>query len=159
MDNSIIDDITVINLADEPEHIEQVSAWVWEEWSKASGVPLETIIYRTKHAIYKDRIPQTIIAKYKDEPVGTVSLWYNDLTSRQDLYPWLASLFIKKEFRGKGIGTLLQEKCIEAAKQLGFSEIYLITDHENYYERSGWKFIEMAPIRDSQTRVYEYVIK
>jgi N-acetylglutamate synthase-like GNAT family acetyltransferase len=158
MMESIIKDVVVTNLADEPEFIEQVSVWLWEEWSKANGNPLETTIYRTKHSICKGKIPQMLIAKYKDELVGTVSLWHNDLTSRQDLTPWLATLYIKTEYRGKGIGTLLQEKCIEAARELGYKELYLITDHENYYERSGWKFLEMAPNKDTFIRVYEYEI-
>ena len=99
------------------------------------------------------------IAKINDELVGTVSIWNNDLTSRQDLTPWLAALFIKDEYRGKGIGTLLQKKCIQVVKELGYKNLYLITDHENYYERTGWKFLEMAPLKGRQTRVYEFEIK
>jgi len=159
MDNNIINNITVINLADEPEHIEQVSVWLWEEWAKKDGIPLEEIIYRTKHSICKDKVPQTLIAKYNDELVGTVAIWYNDLKTRPDLTPWLAALYIKNEYRGKGIGTIMQEKCIEEVKKLGYDKLYLITDHENYYERSGWIFLEMAPLKGNHTRVYEYEIK
>jgi len=156
--NEIISKVTVENLADNTEHIDEVSGWVWEEWSKEGGSKLEDIIYRTKHSICRDKIPQIYIAKLGDEVVGTVSLWHNDLTTRQDLTPWLAALYIKKEYRGKGIGTLLQEKCIEVVKELGYKNLYLITDHDNYYERSGWKFLEMAPIQGRQIKVYEYNI-
>ena len=159
MNNSIIAEVEVLNLADEEKHIEQVSAWVWEEWSKQSGTKLEDIIYRTKHSICKGKVPQVLIAKYKDELVGTVSIWHNDLTSRQDLTPWLAALYIKKEYRGKGIGTLLQDKVIEIVKELGYKSLYLITDHDNYYERSGWVFLTMAPDKNSKIKVYEYTIE
>jgi len=155
----IINEVTVVNLADEKKYIEEVSTWVWEEWSKAKGVNLEEVIYRTNHSICKDRVPQVLIAKLNDDLVGTVSIWYNDLTTRQDLTPWLAALYVNREYRGRGIGALLQEKCIELAKKHGYKKLYLITDHENYYEKTGWTFLTLAPDGGHQTRIYEYDIK
>ena len=156
MDKSIINDVVVVNLADEQQHIEEVSRWLWEEWSRESGSTLDGVIYRTRHAICKDRVPQTLIAKLGDEVIGTVSLWNNDLMTRQDLTPWLAALYIKKEYRSIGLGKLLQEKTIETARNLGHKNLYLITSLENYYEKSGWTFIENAPNRGSTVKVYEY---
>ena len=157
--STIINEIKVVNLADDTKYVEEVSTWAWEQWSKASGIKLEEIIYRTKHSLCKDRVPQVLIAKLNDELVGTVSIWYNDLPARQDLTPWLATLYIKKEYRGKGLGTFMQKKCVELAKELGYKKIYLMTDHENYYERTGWVFLGLAPDKGHQTRVYEYEIK
>jgi len=152
-------EISIVNLADDINYIEEVSTWLWEEWAKEYGTKLEDVIYRTKHSICKNRVPQIYIAKRNNELVGTVSIWHNDLISRQDLTPYLAGLYVKKEHRGKGIGTLLQEKCILVVKELGYKSLYLITDHENYYEKSGWKFLEMAPLKENHyTRVYEYEI-
>jgi len=157
-DEELINKVTIVNLADDTKHIEEVSLWSWEEWSKAGGKTLEEVVFRTRHSICKDKVPQVYIAKLGEELVGTVSLWHNDLSSRQDLTPWLASLYIKKEYRGKGLGTLLQQKCIEVTKELGYNNLYLITDHENYYERTGWVFLDMAPLNGKTTRVYKYEI-
>ena len=157
--DKFINEIEIVNLADDTKHIEEMSAWVWEEWSKQGGAKLEDIIYRTKHSICKGKVPQVYIAKHGDELVGTASIWHNDLTTRQDLTPWLAALYIKKEHRGRGVGTLLQNKIIEVAKELGYDNIYLITEHENYYEKTGWKFMEIAPIGGSTIRLYGYDIK
>jgi len=156
MDKSIINEIEIVNLADETRHIDEVSMWLWEEWAKEGGTKLEDIIYRTKHSICRDKVPQVYIAKYKDELVGTVSIWHNDLTSRQDLTPWLAALYIKKEYRGLGLGTILQEKVIDVVRALGYKSLYLITDLYEYYERSGWNLLTNAPLKDKTTKVYEY---
>ena len=156
MDKSIINEIEIVNLADETRHIDEVSMWLWEEWAKEGGTKLEDIIYRTKHSICRDKVPQVYIAKYKDELVGTVSIWHNDLISRQDLTPWLAALYIKKEYRGLGLGTILQEKVIDVVRALGYKSLYLITDLYEYYERSGWNLLTNAPLKDKTTKVYEY---
>jgi len=158
MDKSILNDIVVANLADEQQYIEEVSRWIWEEWSKEGGATLDEIIYRTKHSICKDKVPQMLIAKLGDELVGTVSIWHNDLTTRQDLTPWLAALYIKKEYRSIGLGKLLQDKTIELVRSLGYEKLYLITHHDDYYEKTGWKFIERAPNKGGSVKVYEYTL-
>ena len=97
------------------------------------------------------------IAVYKNEVIGVVSLWRNDLTSRQDLYPWMATLYVKEAFRNRGVGKMLQEKSIEVIRNLGYPYLYLITDHKNYYEKMGWTFLEEAPLNDGKyTRIYQY---
>jgi len=153
----IMDEIKIVNLSDEQQYIEEVSNWIWEEWSKEHGAKLDDIVYRTRHSIKKDDIPQMYIAKYKDNVVGVVSLWRNDLTSRQDLFPWLAGLYVKKEYRNKGLGQILQKKCIEEAKRLNYEYLYLITEHIDYYEKTGWEFLEEAPMSNGKyTKIYRY---
>lgn len=145
------------DLADNINYIEEVSKWIYEEWEKVKGAKIEDIIYRTKHSLIKDNIPNMFIAIYNNQVIGVVSLWRNDLTSRQDLCPYMATLFVKEEYRNKGVGRKLQEKCIDEARRLGYHYLYLITDHKNYYEKIGWTFLEEAPLNDGNyTRIYQY---
>lgn len=102
---------------------------------------------------------RTYIALYKNELVGIVSLWRNDLCARQDLYPWMAGLYIKEKYRNIGIGTFLQNKAIEITKKFGYKKLYLITKHDNYYEKNNWKFIENAPLGNGKfEKVYVHDI-
>ena len=40
---------------------------------------------------------------------------------------------------------------------MNYKNIYLITERENYYERTGWKFIEKAPLENGNyTKIYKY---
>ena len=55
-----------------------------------------------------------------------VSLKENDLWSRKDLNPWMASLYVVPEYRGKGIGSSLVTHAAETAKtikMIGTNEI------------------------------------
>ncbi len=153
----LIDEIVIVNLADEQNFLPEVSEWIWKEWAGKNGAKLDDVIYRSQHSISKDDIPQMYIAKIKDEVVGVVSLWRNDLTSRQDLFPWLAGMIVKKEYRNNGIGKKLQQKCIEEAKRLGYEYLYLITELDNYYEKMGWTFMEKAPMNNGEhVKIYSY---
>lgn len=141
-----MEDIKIMNLADVPEYTEEVSCWLWQEWGKAAGYTRDELLYRTKHCMQKESVPQTFIAFYKTRPAGVVSLWMNDLKTRQDLYPWLATLYVKPEYRCLKIGQALQKHCISrAALTTEYPYLYLITEHDGYYEKTGWEFIEKVP--------------
>lgn len=146
-------DIQIVNLADRTDMIDLVSQWRWKEWLIDS--PFEYVKYSTEHNIHRDRIPMTFVAFINDRPVGTVALWMNDLSCRQDLYPWMASLYVDEGHRNMGIGEKLQAHAISIAKDLGYKSMYLITDHVGYYERFGWTFMEVAPKANGRkTRIY-----
>ncbi|WP_248912538.1 GNAT family N-acetyltransferase [Paenibacillus macquariensis] len=145
--------IQIVNLADRMEYYETVCQWIWKQWG--SDKPIENVKYAVLHNSQTDRVPMTFVALEGDEPVGTVSFWMNDLSCRQDLSPWLACLYVSEEHRGKGIPRELQHRVIEEAKKLGYNELYLITTHDDYYERSGWDFIERAPKSNGDfTKIY-----
>lgn len=59
----------------------------------------------------------------------------------------LVKMYLLKEYRGKGIGRNLIEKCIESAKYFGYNNIYLETTPElnsaiKMYEKFGFSPIE-----------------
>jgi RimJ/RimL family protein N-acetyltransferase/N-acetylglutamate synthase-like GNAT family acetyltransferase len=73
--------------------------------------------------------------------VGSYGLITNDFNSRQDLYPWLAALFIEESERDQQLGSMLLAHATAEARNLGFENIYLETSHVGYYEKYGWKHI------------------
>lgn len=43
---------------------------------------------------------------------------------------------------------------------MGYNSLYLITEHENYYEKTGWEFLENAPLGDGRyEKIYKYNLK
>jgi len=56
----------------------------------------------------------------------------------------LVKFYLASEFRGKGIGRMLMDKCIESAKNMGYSKIYLESMPElgkaiSMYKKAGFK--------------------
>ena len=87
-----------------------------------------------------------------DTPVGVVSLWLSDVKTRQDLSPWMATLYVQDTYRNRHIGQALQRASLEAARALGrYDWLYLVTELDNYYEKTGWEFVCEAPVGHGHT--------
>jgi GNAT superfamily N-acetyltransferase len=90
-----------------------------------------------------DRIPTTRVALVDGELAGSVSLLANDDERIRRWTPWLASLLVLPEFRGRGLGAALVREAVSTAARLGVGRLYLYTDDAAaFYERLGWSHVE-----------------
>ena len=69
--------------------------------------------------------------------IGFISLFPFDGDEEKDLTPWYATMYVKKEYRGKGYSKLLNDAILDVARNRGFKEVYLKTELINYYEKFG----------------------
>ena len=60
-----------------------------------------------------------------EQLLGTIGLWRCDLISRQDLFSWLAALYVAPAARGQGLAGQLQRHVIDYARRAGYQELYL----------------------------------
>ena len=149
-----MDNIKIIAVRDNPDYLEKAIDYFSSKW----GIP---------RCIYQDSIsasmttnnplPRWYLMLKGEEIIGSYGLITNDFNSRQDLWPWLAALYVEESERGKGLGgTLLKHGADEAAK-LGFSSVHLFTDHVGYYEKHGWQYITDGYGVDGEaSRIYEF---
>lgn len=141
------------SIVDCPEHVDTVAGWLWSFW----GIPGNNDFYCSfvTHG-KKDDFPAIYVAFVDDNPAGTVALLRADLFSRQDLYPWMADLYVLPEYRSRGIGSALQDFILDEAKKRGYPSIYLYTPLVGYYEKKGWEYVGDEMDRDcSIVRIYK----
>lgn len=122
-----------------PQHEQQVTDWLWQAFGTPDSRDFFASIITTSQR--EGEMPLTFVAVEGEKLVGTVGLWRCDLISRQDLYPWLAALYIDENQRGHGLGAKLQQHVIEHARELGYPQLYLYSACKGYYERFGWQYI------------------
>ena len=154
-----MDEIKIFNLNDMQHQIKHVAKMQYlANNAEKRGRKLSEYEYRVAHSIQggNSGLPQTHVAMLGDKILGSVSLYHGDLHNRPDLTPWLTWLMTHPDFQRNGVGKMLQEHIKSVAKKLGYPEIYLMTDHENYYERTGWEFIGHAPRNDATMRLYKH---
>lgn len=116
-----------------------IARWHWRDWN---GGPLEFWIRCHAAEARSDGIPRAWMAFVDGEPVGSVSLVQRNMNTRPDLSPWLAALWVRPEYRGKGIGAALTRRCEEEARRLKTDRLYLYTEvAAGFYARLGWTVV------------------
>lgn len=68
----------------------------------------------------------------------------NDFHDRKDLAPNICSLYVSPKVRCRGIAGKLLDEDMQRCSGGRVEKIYLVTEHENFYERYGWEFLCMA---------------
>jgi predicted N-acetyltransferase YhbS len=141
--------IEIHHLLDHTHHIPTVAAWQQAEFGYLSpGGSVEQRAERLRSASDKARLPIALVAISGDDGglVGSAAIAATTLTHKH-LTPWLSSVFVPPEQRGKGIASKLSLAAITEADRLGFETIYLFTPkNESLYARLGWQTFEHAAI-------------
>ena len=134
-------DYKIIRLADRPEIKEQAAQWFHEKWQ----IPLEAYLESMEESLSgKGPVPQWYVAVENNRIIGGMGVIENDFHDRKDLAPNVCAVYTEEDWRGRGVaGALLNAVC-EDMKQRGIDTLYLLTDHDSFYERYGWEFLCMV---------------
>ena len=151
--------MNVINLRKNPQYKERAISYLQKIWaSDASKAVYEDCISRS--LVTESPLPIWYLLLESDNFIGCAGLITNDFISCMDLMPWLCSLYIEEEHRGKALGCLLIDRIKLDSANAGFKKLYLATDHVGYYEKYGFEFLCIGyhPWGES-SRVYEIILQ
>ena len=135
----------IINLAEAPEHIDTLAKWHHQQWHALNpGQTLAQRIQKMQGYLGGDFIPGTYVA-FDGRLLGSAAIVECDMDSRQDLSPWLASVYVDPPYRRQGIGSSLVRHVVEQARLHGINRLYLFTpDQVAFYQQLGWQILEVA---------------
>ncbi len=130
-------------------HAALLADWHVREWQPlvpSMNVP-DMLAEFSTHA-GRVQIPTTLVALDGDDVVGSVSLLENDHDDIRAYSPWLASLYVRPDHRGRGLGIELVRRCEDMAHQLGIPVLHLYTTgQEPFYRKLGWDGIATLSLR------------
>lgn len=149
----------ILDLVDEPGHIPQLADWHHREWSALNpGATLEQRIECMQCYLAKGLVPSTFIAK-GPSLMGSAAIIENDMDTRPELTPWLASVYVAPEFRNMGIGSRLVTHAMQKAKDAGIGKLYLFTpDRMSFYEKLGWRIFLVENYREHSVTVMHVLL-
>lgn len=106
-------------------------------------------------------VPEWYMVMDGERIVGGAGVIENDFHPRRDLSPNLCALHVEESHRGRGIAGELLIRITEDMHGRGIDTLYLLTDHECFYERYGWEYL--CPVtgdgEDTPSRMYVHRFK
>lgn len=94
-------------------------------------------------------LPATLVLHEEMELLGSVSVFFGDCSARLDLDPWLASLYVVPQRRGRGHGLELVHAAIELAAVAGAKRLHVFTESaEKLFQRCGFEMLERTKLQD-----------
>lgn len=131
----------IINLSAMPERKGELAGWFHEKW----GVPVEAYLESMDESLRESgTVPQWYAAVENGRIIGGAGVIENDFHDRKDLSPNVCAVYVEPDCRRRGVaGALLDYICRDMATR-GTETLYLLTDHDSFYERYGWEFLCMA---------------
>lgn len=123
-----------------PSIKEQAAEWFSSKWN----VPKKAYLDCMKAYIDGDTDYGWYLCLDKDKIVAGLGVIENDFHNRKDLSPNVCAVYTEDAYRNQGIAGKLLTIVVDDCKKKGISPLYLVTDHINFYERYGWRFLCMV---------------
>ena len=140
----------VVTLTKQPNLAPAVAEWLLDEFRHALSPSYDQEVTR----LLAQKAPEETFVLFDDDvPVGTASLVASDLPSRPDLTPWLASVLVRPQFRGRGYSAPLVRH-VEGAAAASATVLWLYTwSAEQVYARLGWERVGLERDTDRNIEV------
>lgn len=134
--------IEIITLDDRNDLAATCAKWNHKEWGSLTGATEDESVSALQKIIHSTDGQTARAALWNGELAGFILLIHNDLDSHPHLKPWVASVLVAPEFRGRGIARALMASIEAAAHALGYSEAYLYTNKPDLYRKMAWNDFE-----------------
>jgi tRNA (cmo5U34)-methyltransferase len=141
-------------LEDFPHYRQALTDYVEKNWKpvfKSFTAVLNEISSREKE------LPRCYMMLKGDNIIGFYQLVEQELILRKDLSPWITCVFIDEKERGQRLSSQLLEHGRMVAGKLGYTKVYLTTDHIQFYEKFGFREIGLDQFEWGRpTKIYEH---
>lgn len=85
---------------------------------------------------------RVVVAIDNGKICGYCTVSKTDCIPDVDYTPCIGFMFVGEEYRGHRLSQQLIEYAIDYIKDIGFDRAYIVSDHENLYEKYGFRVID-----------------
>jgi len=144
------DGLRIEPLSDHLDLVPLVADWCWQQWGEDTVSSQVSWTATVAGRLRTDEVPFSLVALLDGEPVGAVSVCWDDADLDVDADgPWLSGMVVRGPARNLGIGRQLLAEAGDRAAALGHPALWAHTaEAERFYERCGWEVIRpKEPLR------------
>lgn len=134
--------IKIINITNNTKYLKEYIALCYLEWSEKEKELTEYIDYKLRKLKIENNIILILGLVDHNKLVGFISLLKKNGDCEVKLTPWYATMYVKKEYRGRDYSRILNDALLEKSKRLGYTKVYLKSNLINYYEKFGAIYIK-----------------
>ena len=147
--------LQITDLRHYPQHIPLLAQWHHAEWSYLHpDFSVSLLEQEMQKYLHPGFIPSMFIMLDQQQLVGSSSIVADDLASRPQLSPWLANVYVHRNYRGQGIGRQLVFYAMQQAQAAGIKRLYLFTaDQQAFYHSMGWQFFDHETIQGTHQNI------
>ena len=144
----------ILKLREHGELAVKVASWFHSKWH----IPVEEYTKSIQECLSGGCVPQWYVAVENGQIIGGIGVIENDFHDRKDITPNVCAVYVEENCRCQGIAGKLLELVCEDMRSFGLTALSLVTDHTEFYERYGWKFLCMVQGdgEPDMTRMYMY---
>lgn len=130
-----------VDLRTAPNRIPEAAVWFSQKW----GIPEQAYLDSMEDSLEPGAVvPRWYVVCDQEKIIAGLGVIENDFHERKDLTPNVCAVYVDQEYRNRGIaGQMLNHVCADM-KAAGIETLYLLTDHDSFYERYGWEFYCMV---------------
>lgn len=85
---------------------------------------------------------RVVVALHDDNICGYCTVTKIDCIPDVSYTPYIGFLFVDEKYRGERLSQKLIQHAEDYLKTVGFDKVYLVSDHENLYEKYGFRVVE-----------------
>lgn len=145
----------IVDLRHDPQHIPLLAEWHFAAWSYLQpDISVAMLMQDMQAYLQPGFLPSMFIMLDQQQLVGSSSIVAHDLSTRPQLSPWLANVYVQASYRGQGIGRQLVQHALQQAKAAGIQQLYLFTANQQaFYHSMGWQIVDHEIIQGTQQTI------
>ncbi|WP_392565370.1 GNAT family N-acetyltransferase [Utexia brackfieldae] len=143
----------IVKLTQYPAYFKTAANWFSSHWH----IPAESYQDSMQISLTQPKaVPQWYMVLNQDHQIiAGAGVIDNDFHERTDLSPNLCALYVETAYRQQHIAKQLLDFIRADMAKMGFKQLYLITDHQTFYEKCGWQWLTMVQDNEGeQVRLY-----
>lgn len=148
-----MNEVNILRLREHPAWAERAAAWYHAKW----GIPQEAYEESIADCIAaRGPVPQWYLALEGGTIVGGIGVIENDFHDRKEYSPNVCAVYVEEAYRCRGIAGQLLAFVTADMAAFGIRTLYLLTDHDSFYERYGWRYFcpAMGDGEETPSRLY-----